>query len=138
MNTLNVQIENVNVAKLSKSTAKIVNSILTNKDKVNELPTLAKIRLSNNIAKIQGMSLSKVHKAILSESKGILTAKQIDNLCFKNIVTFVDSSQKYKGQQLFTANDVVLIMNAVLKQFDGKTKVEEKVRKQGGKITAKK
>jgi hypothetical protein len=138
MNTLNVQIENVNVAKLSKSTAKIVSSILTNKDKVNELPTLAKIRLSNNIAKIQGMSLSKVHKAILGEAKGILTAKQIDNLCFKNVVTFVDSSQKYKGQQLFTANDVVLIMNAVLKQFDGKTKAEEKVRKQGGRITAKK
>jgi hypothetical protein len=138
MNTLNVQIENVNVAKLSKSTAKIVNSILTNKDKVNELPTLAKIRLSNNIAKIQGMSLSKVHKAILDEAKGILTAKQIDNLCFKNVVTFIDSSQKYKGQQLFTANDVILIMNAVLKNFDGKTKAEEKVRKQGGKITAKK
>ena len=138
MNNLNVNIENVNVEKLSKSTAKIVNSILENKTKVNELPTLAKIRLSNNIAKIQGMSLSKVHKAILNEAKGILTTKQIENLCFKNVVSFVDSSTKYKGQQLFTANDVVLIMNSVLKSFDSKTKIEEKVRKQGGKITAKK
>jgi hypothetical protein len=119
----------------SKKTIKLAESVAAfNIDNAN---SLQKLRFINNSVLLESMNISKIGKNFIQHGDEILTASQVNALDFANIKAFVNSSVKYSSLKLFTANDMVLICNAVIKLHDNATKIAVKVAKQGGKITQK-
>jgi len=119
----------------SKKTTKILESV--SNFNVENANSLQKLRYINNVIVLADMNISKIGKNFIQYGTDILTPSQINALDFANIKAYVNSSVKYSSLKLFTANDMVLICNAVIKLHDNATKIATKVAKQGGKITQK-
>jgi len=82
---------------------------------------------------VEQMGLNKCLKLFLTNAKGVLSKKQTDLLKFETVLEYLKTS-RYRYNQLYTLNQMVLICTEILKVNDFKTKASAKVEKQGGLI----
>lgn len=102
----------------------------------SEATSIQKLRHVSNVCKVEQMGLNKCLKLFLSRSKDVLTKKQTDLLKFDLVLEYIKES-RFRFNQLYTLNHMVLICNDILKIHDFKTKASDRVAKQGGLIGAK-
>jgi hypothetical protein len=67
---------------------------------------------------IANLGLNKALKDFLFEAKGTLTDSQIKILAFKNVVSYVATSEKYNEMRLFSLHTIQIICSAILKSED--------------------
>jgi hypothetical protein len=67
---------------------------------------------------IANLGLNKALKDYLFEAKDVLTDAQIKILAFKNVVSYVNSSEKYNSMRLFSLHTIQIICSAILKSED--------------------
>ena len=67
---------------------------------------------------VDNLGLNKALKNYLETGKTYLTEKQFLTLDFKNVVKFINESEKWKDVRLFSTFDMVLICNTILKEND--------------------
>ena len=77
-----------------------------------------RLKITGAKVMIDNLGLNKALKNYLETGKTYLTEKQVLTLDFKNVVKFINESDKWKEIRLFSTFDMVLICNAILKDED--------------------
>jgi hypothetical protein len=138
INNFTVNVNSINVDKLSKGLAKKVSKVQTFKtDKTKEYNSFERLGIVSANLDIQLRGLNAAVKFYLQASNGILTPKQTELLTFGAIRKFINDSDKHKDKQLFSANDIKLICSAILKANDNNTARAVKAAKQAKKTATK-
>ena len=114
---------------ISESQAKILDKIEAFKKE--EANNAQRLRHVANVCKVEQMGLNKCLKLFLSHTKEVFTKKQLDLLKFETVLNHVKIS-RFRYNQLYTLNHMVLICSEILKANDFATKQAAKVEKQGG------
>jgi hypothetical protein len=77
-----------------------------------------RLKITGAKVTIDNLGLNKALKNYLETGKTYLTEKSVLILNFKNVVEFINTSDKWKDVRLFSTFDMVLICNAILKDED--------------------
>lgn len=77
-----------------------------------------RLKITGAKVTIDNLGLNKALKNYLETGKTYLTEKQVLTLDFKNVVKFINESEKWKDVRLFSTFDMVLICNTILKEND--------------------
>jgi hypothetical protein len=77
-----------------------------------------RLKITGAAVTIDNLGLNKALKNYLETGKTYLTEKSVLILNFKNVVQFINDSEKWKDVRLFSTFDIVLICNAILKDED--------------------
>ena len=77
-----------------------------------------RLKITGAAVTIDNLGLNKALKNYLETGKTYLTEKQVLILDFKNVVKFINESEKWREVRLFSTYDMVLICNTILKEED--------------------
>lgn len=101
--------------KISKNITSKLNLIDSFNEETN---SWNRLKITGAKVTIDNLGLNKALKNYLETGKTYLTGKQVLILSFKNVVEFINTSEKWKDVRLFSTFDMVLICNTILKDED--------------------